>query len=86
MQLHGTTCVILMVHSDCAAYAGLAGCFGGDADAEAAHHQQALTHAAANQLRAIPGIQVQVTSSTSMASGMPDGNQAFSGGRRRLIL
>ncbi|MFZ0772769.1 MAG: carbonic anhydrase [Candidatus Sulfotelmatobacter sp.] len=35
-RLHGTRRVILMVHSDCGAYGGLAGGFGGDARAEAA--------------------------------------------------
>jgi hypothetical protein len=59
MQLHGTKRVILMVHSDCGAYAGLAGGFGGDAQAEAAHHEQELARAATNLLKAIPGIQVQ---------------------------
>ena len=59
MQLHGTTRVILMVHSDCGAYGGLAAGFGGDAKAEAAHHQRELALAAANLLEAIPGIEVQ---------------------------
>ena len=59
MRLHGTKRVILMVHSDCGAYGGLAGGFGGDARAEAAHHQRELAHAAANLLKAIPGIEVQ---------------------------
>jgi hypothetical protein len=58
MRLHGTRRVILMVHSDCGAYGGLAG-FGGDARAEAAHHQRELARAAANLLQAIPGIEVQ---------------------------
>jgi hypothetical protein len=58
MRLHGTRRVILMVHSDCGAYGGLAG-FGGDAQAEAAHHQSELVRAAANLLEAIPGIEVQ---------------------------
>jgi hypothetical protein len=59
MRLHGTRRVILMVHSDCGAYGGLAGAFGGDARAEAAHHQCELARAAANLLEAIPGIEVQ---------------------------
>ncbi len=59
MQLHGTTRVILMVHSDCGAYGGLADSFRGDARAEAAHHKRELTCAAANLLKAIPGIDVQ---------------------------
>jgi carbonic anhydrase len=59
MRLHGTRRVILMVHSDCGAYGGLAGGFGGDAQAEAAHHQRELARAAANLLETIPGIEVQ---------------------------
>lgn len=59
MQLHGTKRVILMVHSDCGAYGGLAGGFGGDTQAEAAHHEKELARAAANLLKAIPGIEVQ---------------------------
>jgi hypothetical protein len=38
MRLHGTTRAILMLHSDCGAYGGLTGGFGGDAGAEARHH------------------------------------------------
>jgi hypothetical protein len=59
MRLHGTRRVILMVHSDCGAYGGLASGFGGDARAEAAHHQRELARAAANLLKAIPGMEVQ---------------------------
>jgi carbonic anhydrase len=59
MRLHGTKRVILMVHSDCGAYGGLAGGFGGDEQAEAQHHQRELARAAANLLEAIPGIEVQ---------------------------
>jgi hypothetical protein len=59
MRLHGTRRVILMVHSDCGAYGGLADRFGGDAQAEAAHHQRELALAAARLLEAIPGIEVQ---------------------------
>src|SRR5271163_1202854 len=59
MRLHGTSRVILMVHSDCGAYGGLAGGFGGDAQAEAAHHQRELARAAANLAQAIPGLEIQ---------------------------
>jgi hypothetical protein len=59
MNLHGTKRVILMVHSDCGDYGGLAGGFNGDTKAEAAHHEQELARAAANLLKAIPGIGVQ---------------------------
>jgi hypothetical protein len=58
MRLHGTTRVILMVHSDCGAYGGLAG-FGGDAVAEARHHEAELRRAADNLRLAIPGIEVK---------------------------
>jgi hypothetical protein len=58
MRLHGTTRAILMVHSDCGAYGGLAA-FGGDAQAEAEHHAAELRRAADNLRQAIPGIVVQ---------------------------
>jgi hypothetical protein len=59
MRLHGTRRVILMLHSDCGAYGGLAMGFGGDAVAEAAHHEGDLRRAAANLKAAIPGVEVQ---------------------------
>ncbi len=59
MRLHGTTRVILMLHSDCGAYGGLAGGFGGDARAEAAHHEQDLRRAAATVAACFPGVEVQ---------------------------
>jgi hypothetical protein len=59
IRLHGTRRVILMVHSDCGAYGGLAGGFRGNAQAEAVHHQRELVRAADNLLAAIPGIEVQ---------------------------
>ena len=59
MNLHGTKRVILMVHSDCGAYGGLAGGFAGDAQAEAVHHEKELARAAANLVKAIPGLEVQ---------------------------
>jgi hypothetical protein len=58
MRLHGTRRVILMVHSDCGAYGGLAGAFRGDAAAEAAHHERELQLAAANLRFAIPNVEV----------------------------
>lgn len=58
IRLHGTTRVILMLHSDCGAYGGLAGGFGGDATAEARHHEAELQRAATYLLEAIPGITV----------------------------
>jgi len=48
-----------MLHSDCGAYGGLASGFGGDAAAEAAHHERELRRAAANLRAAIPGVEVQ---------------------------
>ena len=59
IRLHGTRRVILMLHSDCGAYGGLAGGFRGDAKAEAVHHERELQLAAANLRAAIPGIEVQ---------------------------
>jgi len=59
MRLHGTRRVILMVHSDCGAYGGLAGGFRGDEAAEAVHHERELQLAAANLRFALPGIEVQ---------------------------
>jgi hypothetical protein len=59
IRLHGTCRVILMLHSDCGAYGGLAGGFGGNSEAEAAHHERELHRATANLKAAIPGIEVQ---------------------------
>jgi hypothetical protein len=59
MRLHGTRKVILMVHSDCGAYGGLAGGFGGNAGAEAKHHERELQRAAATLRSEIPGIEVE---------------------------
>lgn len=59
IRLHGTKRVILMLHSDCGAYGGLAGGFRGDPAVEAAHHEHDLQLAAANLKGAIPGIDVQ---------------------------
>ncbi len=57
MRLHDTKRVILMVHSDCGAYGGLAA-FGGDALAEAEHHKRELKLAAANLWDAIPQLSI----------------------------
>lgn len=59
IRLHGTRLAILMVHSDCGAYGGLAGGFGGDARIEAQHHEEELQRAADCLKKAIPGIDVQ---------------------------
>jgi carbonic anhydrase len=59
MRLHGTNRVILMLHSDCGAYGGLAGGFGGDARAEIENHRRELRCAEANLLAAVPGVKVE---------------------------
>src|ERR1700683_4131258 len=59
IRLHGTRRVILMVHSDCGAYGGLAEAFGGDARAEAVHHKVELEKAGAFVAQALPGLLVE---------------------------
>ncbi len=59
IHLHGTRLVVLMLHSDCGAYGGLAHGFGGDARAESLHHERELRRAAECLRAAIPGIAVQ---------------------------
>jgi carbonic anhydrase len=59
IRLHGTELVMLMLHSDCGAYGGLAGAFGGNARAEAQHHEEELRRAAECLQKAIPGIEAQ---------------------------
>jgi carbonic anhydrase len=59
IRLHGTKLVILMVHSDCGGYGGLEGGFGGDARAEAGHHEAELQRAAECVRQGMPGIGVQ---------------------------
>ena len=58
IRLHGTRRVILMVHSDCGAYGGLAA-FNGDPRAEAEHHEAELGRAAECVLAAIPDVEVR---------------------------
>lgn len=57
--LHGTKRVILMLHSDCGAYGGLAGGFGGDVERERAFHRAELRRAAEYLARTIPGVEIQ---------------------------
>jgi len=57
--LHGTKLVILMLHSDCGAYGGLEAAFGGNARAEAEHHEAELQRAAATISEQISGMEVQ---------------------------
>ena len=59
MRLHGTRRVILMLHSDCGAYGGLAAGFGNDPAAERAHHREELSRAADYLERAIPGVEIE---------------------------
>ena len=58
IRLHGTGHAILMVHSDCGAYGGLEGAFGGDTRAEAEHLQSELVRAADYLAKQIPGIRI----------------------------
>jgi hypothetical protein len=58
VRLHGTKLVILKLHSDCGAYGGLEA-FGGDARAEAEHHEAELLRAAECLRAAMPGIEVR---------------------------
>lgn len=57
MRLHATRRVILMVHSDCGAYGGLAA-FAGDPRVEAEHHEQELRRAAEVLRTEIPALEV----------------------------
>ena len=59
MRLHGTKRVILMLHTDCGAYGGLAAGFGNDPDAERLHHRGDLSRAADYLERAIPGLEIE---------------------------
>lgn len=59
MRLHDTELAILMLHSDCGAYGGIAGGFGGDALREARHHEEELRRAAVCVREAIPAIEVR---------------------------
>ncbi len=59
IRLHGAKRVILMLHSDCGAYGGLAGGFGGDSAVEREHHRNEMRQAKANLSAALPGIAVE---------------------------
>jgi carbonic anhydrase-like protein len=58
LRLHEAARVLLMMHSDCGAYQGLAA-FGGDAAREAEHHFQELETAAGLLKQEIPGVPVE---------------------------
>jgi len=59
IRLHGTKLAILMLYSDCGAYGGLAGGFGGDTRLEAERQERELQLAAASLRREMPEIAVQ---------------------------
>jgi carbonic anhydrase len=58
IRLHQTKRVLVMSHSDCATYGGLAN-FHGDRDAEAAHHRTELLRAGELLTRKFHGISVE---------------------------
>ena len=58
VRLHATKLVILMVHSDCGGYGGLAA-FGNDAKREAKHHEDELRRAVQCVKDRVPGVSVQ---------------------------
>jgi hypothetical protein len=58
MRLHQTKRVILMLHSDCAAYGGIEA-FEGSGEAERAHHREELRRAAGLLAERIPGLTVE---------------------------
>jgi len=58
IRLHGTKNVILMLHSDCGAFGGLAA-FGNDTAAEAEHHRQEMHKAVACLKAAIPEVEIR---------------------------
>ena len=58
MRLHATRVVVLMLHSDCGAYGGLA-TFKGDAVREAEHHRAELQAAARFLKNSIPELAVK---------------------------
>ena len=58
MRLHGTSRVVLMLHSDCGAYGGLKA-FHDDSRAEAENAARELALATGSLLAAIPGVSVE---------------------------
>lgn len=58
IRLHGTKNVILMLHSDCGAYGGLAA-FNNDVSLEAEHHRQEMHKAVAALKAEIPEVEVR---------------------------
>lgn len=58
IRLHQTRRAILTCHSDCATYGGLAA-YGGDRQAEAAHHAKELARAAELVRKSFPNLEVE---------------------------
>jgi len=58
IRLHQTQRVLVMSHSDCATYGGLAN-FKGDREAEAVHHREELLRAGELLTKNFPGISVE---------------------------
>lgn len=58
IKLHATRRILVMSHSDCATYGGLAA-FHGDARAEAAHHSHELQKAVSLLNASFPGLSVE---------------------------
>jgi hypothetical protein len=58
IRLHQTKRVLVMSHSDCATYGGLAH-FKGDREAEAAHHRGELLRAGELLTASFPGISIE---------------------------
>jgi len=58
IQLHGAKRIVLMLHSDCGAYGGLAK-FGGDLAKERENHSADMKKAKANLENEIPGVSVE---------------------------
>ena len=59
IRLHAAARIVLMLHSDCGAYGGLAGAFGGDAAAERQHQIQELERAKATLQAELAGVRVE---------------------------
>ena len=59
IRLHGTDRAILVLHSDCGAYGGLADRFQGDTEAEAEHYRAELRYATSFLKSALPGLRVE---------------------------
>ncbi len=58
IRLHGSTRIILTLHSDCGAYGGVAA-FGNKAQAEATHHWGEIARAAEVARQKFPGVAVE---------------------------